>query len=231
MLPVLILAGGLGTRLGELAATIPKSLLDIAGEPFIFHQLRLLKRNEVEKVFICIGHMGDMIKETVGNGEKFGLNVYYSDDGKELLGTGGAIVNALPMLPDLFMVLYGDSYLDTNYRNIAKAFLYSGKVALMTVYKNQNQYDKSNVIFQHGLVSLYDKHQPNDLMHYIDYGICCFFKTVFKTSFGKKFDLASVLTELSAEGNLAGYEVHNRFFEIGSLQGKADLENYLARIQ
>jgi NDP-sugar pyrophosphorylase family protein len=147
MLPVVILAGGLATRLEGIAKDIPKALVPIAGEPFIFHQLRLLRDNGVEKAVVCIGHMGEQIKQAVGDGEAFGVSVKYSDDGPNQLGTGGALIKALPLVPDYFMILYGDSYLEVNYREAAKVFLYSGKLGLMTVYLNQNQYDKSNAIF------------------------------------------------------------------------------------
>jgi NDP-sugar pyrophosphorylase family protein len=227
MLPVVILAGGLATRLEELSKSVPKSLIQIKGEPFIFHQLRLLKKNEAEKIIFCLGHMGDQIEEVLGDGKEFGLEVKYSYDGPELLGTGGAIKNALPLLPDFFMILYGDSYLDINYREIAKAYLYSGKQGLMTIYRNKNLYEKSNVFFLNGEIKLYDKKTSDVNMEYVDYGISCLSKEVFKSWDKQNFDLADILTSLSIKKELAGYEVNERFYEIGSKAGIEDLENYL----
>ncbi|MDR2352986.1 MAG: NTP transferase domain-containing protein [Deltaproteobacteria bacterium] len=228
MLPVVILAGGLATRLGKLSEGTPKSLIDIQGEPFIFHQLRLLRHSGVEKVKILLGHLGEKIQNTVGTGENFGLEVTYSSDGPNPLGTGGAILNALPTLPGLFLILYGDSYLEVDYREVAKTFLYSGKLGLMTVYKNDNQFEKSNVIFQNNLVKLYDKNAQKDTMAYVDYGLICLTKEAIANWPKKKFDLSEVLTELSIKKELAGMEITNRFYEVGSLAGIEDLKKHLS---
>jgi NDP-sugar pyrophosphorylase family protein len=228
MLPVVILAGGLATRLGEMSDKTPKCLVPIAGEPFIFHQLRLLQRNGVEKVVICVGHLGNQVQDAVGDGSRFSLSVQYSDDGPKLLGTGGAIMKALPLVLDYFMILYGDAYLDIDYRDVAKKFLYSGKLGLMTVYHNHNKYATSNVIFDGKLVRIYDKIKNDSSMEYIDYGINCLAKESLSNRVIKQFDLGEVFTELSINKQLAGYEIHERFFEIGSLEGISDLESHLA---
>jgi NDP-sugar pyrophosphorylase family protein len=228
MLPVVILAGGQATRLGELSEKIPKCLVPIAGEPFIYHQLRLLQNHGVEKVVICVGHLGNQVKNAVGDGLKFGLSVQYSEDGPNLLGTGGALMKALPLVLDYFMILYGDAYLEIDYRDVAKSFLYSGKLGLMTVYHNQNQYASSNVIFDGKLVRVYDKiiHDPS--MEYIDYGINCLAKESLSERTVENFDLGEIFTELSINKQLAGYEVYERFYEVGSLEGIRDLEHHLA---
>jgi NDP-sugar pyrophosphorylase family protein len=231
MLPIAILAGGLATRLGFLSKDTPKSLIPINGDPFIFHQLKLLKKNGAEKIVLCLGHMGDKIKKAVGDGKNFGLKICYSYDGPVLLGTGGAIVNALPLLSDLFMIMYGDSYLDINLNDVAKEFMYSGKPGLMTVYKNQNLYDKSNVIYNNGIIELYRKNIADEKMDYVDYGISCFNKNVFTKKGKIKFDLSEILTELSILNELAGYEVNKRFYEIGSESGIAELENFLSNAE
>jgi NDP-sugar pyrophosphorylase family protein len=228
MLPVVILAGGLATRLGNLTKDTPKSLIPVSGEPFIFHQLRFLKSSGVEKVKVLLGHLGEKIKEAVGEGEAFGLSVTYSEDGPELLGTGGAIRKALPGLPDLFMILYGDSYLEVDYREIAKAFLYSGKLGLMTVYHNENRLENSNVIFQGGLVRLYDKVNHDKSMQYVDYGVSCLTKETIVDWPKTSFDLSEVFYDLAIRKELAGYEVKTRFYEIGSPSGIKDLERHLA---
>ncbi|MDR2443596.1 MAG: NTP transferase domain-containing protein, partial [Deltaproteobacteria bacterium] len=156
-LPIAILAGGLGTRLGDICRDKPKALVQVAGSPFIHHQLRLLKKNGFQNVVILAGYLGQMIEESVGDGSNFGLNVAYCFDWPELLGTGGALVKALPLLSDRFMVIYGDSYLDLDYHLVEKSFLNSGCPALMTVYLNNDNYDLSNVVFENNLIVLYDK--------------------------------------------------------------------------
>jgi NDP-sugar pyrophosphorylase family protein len=228
MLPVVILAGGLATRLGKISEKIPKSLISIAGEPFIFHQLRLLRKNGIERVVICVGHHGKQIIKAVGDGSAFGISVQYSEDGPKLLGTGGALVKALPLLMDYFMIVYGDSYLETDYREVAKNYLYSGKTGLMTVYLNEDRYDKSNVVFDGTLVRVYDKTLKAPSMTYIDYGLNCLSKDALSGRKASNFDLAEVFTHLSLKKELAGYEVKDRFYEIGSIQGIKDLEQHFA---
>lgn len=215
--------------MGELTAKMPKSLLPVAGEPFIHHQLRLLKGKGVDKVVLCVGHLGGMIKEAVGDGTRFGLEVLYSDDGPVPLGTGGALLKALGLLPDYFMVLYGDSYLEVDYREVAKRFLYSGKPALMTVFHNQNRYDRSNVLFDGELVRIYDKASKDPAMEYVDYGLNCLSGGALAEPPAGAFDLGQVFAQLSLKGELAGFEVRERFFEIGSLAGLGDLERHLGR--
>ncbi len=228
MLPVAILAGGLATRLRPITQTIPKALIEVAGKPFIAHQLQYLQLQGVTSIVLCIGYLGEMIQDFVGNGSKWGLEVSYSLDGPTLLGTGGALKQALPMLGENFFVLYGDSYLPINYANVQKAFLDSGKLGLMTVLENKNQWDRSNVEFAFGKLIEYNKKDINSRMHYIDYGLgalrAC---ALSRHSTDKPFDLSKVYNELSKQGQLAGYEVFDRFYEIGSTQGIADTQTYL----
>ncbi|MDR1314330.1 MAG: NTP transferase domain-containing protein [Deltaproteobacteria bacterium] len=228
MLPVAILAGGLATRLGAVAKDTPKSLVEVAGKPFIFHQLELLKRSGVEKVVVCAGHLGQKLQRAVEGEGDLGLEVRFSFDGPKPLGTGGAIRKALPLLADLFIILYGDSYLELDYREVAKAFLYSGKLALMAVYRNTGRWDRSNVVYDKGVVRLYDKNADGVEMHYIDYGVSCMTKEAIASWPDASFDLAEVLTKLSVSKELAGFEASQRFFEIGSPAGIADLEKHLA---
>jgi NDP-sugar pyrophosphorylase family protein len=229
-LPIIILAGGLGTRLGQLSQKTPKALMPVADEPFIFHQLRLLKDNSLEKVIICAGYLGERIEEAVGDGRKFGLNVDYSYDWPNLLGTGGAIRLATQKLEEPFMVLYGDSYLDLDYQGVARAFLSSQKPALMTVYHNEGKYDRSNVIFEAGVIRLYDKKNPDPAMKYIDYGLSCLTRDIIADGpVEEVFDLAEIMTKLSRQGDLAGFEVKTRFHEIGSPESLAELDAFLRR--
>ena len=136
MLPVAILAGGLGTRLYPLTERVPKALIEVNGEPFLAHQLRLLRARGIQRVVLCIGQHGERIREYAGDGAQFGLQVEYSEDGPALLGTAGALRHALPLLGDAFFVLYGDSYLPCSYRDVADAFHAAGQPGLMTVYRN-----------------------------------------------------------------------------------------------
>ena len=143
MLPVAILTGGLATRLRPITKSIPKALIEVAGKPFIAHQLQYLRLQGITSVILCTGYLGEMIQNFVGNGSNWDLEVNYSSDGSILLGTGGALKRALPRLGENFFVLYGDSYLPINYVNVQKAFIDSGKLGLMTVLHNKNQFSHS----------------------------------------------------------------------------------------
>jgi len=227
MLPVAILAGGLATRLRPITETIPKALVDVAGKPFIVRQLSYLREQGVRRVVLCIGYLGDMVRDVVGIGESFGLEVSYSEDGPNLLGTGGALATAIPLLGDDFFVLYGDSFLPVNFSAVQVAYERSKQPALMTVLKNQNQWDKSNVLFVNGRLHEYNKREPRAEMTYIDYGLGVVSASVMKQGpVGQSFDLADVYQDLSLQGQLAGLEVHERFYEIGSHTGLKETEDY-----
>lgn len=226
--PVAILAGGLATRLRPITEKIPKALLEVAGRPFIHHQLKLLKARGLSRVVVCAGYLGGMIRDQVGNGHSFGLEVSYSFDGDRLLGTGGALKKALPLLGPAFFVLYGDSYLTCDYLTVQKTFEASGCQGLMTVYRNEGRYDASNVAFENGRITVYDKTSQTDRLKYIDYGLGMLKARVFeKTPAQEPFDLASLYQGLSAAGDLAGYETPERFYEIGSKEGWAELDGLL----
>jgi len=227
-IPVAILAGGLATRLRPITEKIPKSLVPVAGKPFLAHQLELLRLRGIRRAVVCTGHLGEMIQHDFGDGAAFGVRLDYSFDGPKLLGTGGAIKRALPLLDDEFFVLYGDSYLPVEYHPIAEFFRRSGKPGCMTVYHNQGRYDTSNVVFRNGEIAVYDKRSRVPEMQYIDYGLSLFKAPVFNSyTSGQTFDLAEVMDKLVHEKQLAGYEVRERFYEMGSPAGLAELESLL----
>lgn len=227
---VAILAGGLATRLRPITEKIPKSLVPVAGKPFLTHQLALLKKQGLRRVVLCVGHLGEMIQADYGNGAALGMELDYSFDGPKLLGTGGAIKQALPKLGRQFFVLYGDSYLPVEYQPVAACFECSGKLGLMTVYRNEGRYDTSNVVFRNGEIAVYDKKARLPEMQHIDYGLSVFQASVFEAWPAEKpFDLAEVMQELVASRQLAGCEVSDRFYEIGSPAGLAELEARLGK--
>ena len=229
-LPVAVLAGGKATRLYPLTETIPKSLVDVAGRPFIFYQLDVLRRNGIEHVVICAGYLGERIREVLGDGSRMGLCIDYVFDGPVLLGTGGALRRALPALGEAFFVLYGDSFLEVDYGQVETVFHNSGKLGLMTVYENSGNWDRSNVIFRNGNIVRYDKKNPTPDMSYIDYGLGVLTKKAFDDEpAGQFFDLANVYRRLLERGQLAGFEVQQRFYEIGSPEGLAETRAYLAQ--
>jgi NDP-sugar pyrophosphorylase family protein len=226
MLPVAILAGGLGTRLYPVTERIPKALVEINGEPFLAHQLRLLRARGIERVVLCIGQHGERIREYAGDGARFGLEIDFSPDGPVLLGTAGAVRNALPLLGDAFFVLYGDSYLPCSYRDVEQAFRAAGKRGLMTVYRNEGRWDTSNVEYADGRILAYDKANRTNRMQHIDYGLGVFKAAAFAGS--QHADLAGLYRDLLSRDKLAAFEIHERFYETGSFEGINELASYLA---
>ncbi|MGH9343970.1 MAG: nucleotidyltransferase family protein [Terriglobia bacterium] len=227
-MPAVILAGGLATRLWPLTEKIPKALVEVAGQPFLSHQLGLLKRREIERVVLCVGHLGEKIREYFGDGSAFGIRVDYSFDGPALLGTAGAIRKALSLLPEEFFVLYGDSYLNCDYNAVGTAFRNSGLSGLMTIYRNNGLYEKSNVEYDGGRILRYDKQNRTSAMRYVDYGLGAFSRSVFSNIPAEQVcDLATVYQALLQAQELAAFEVHERFYEIGSGSGLRDTAEFL----
>jgi NDP-sugar pyrophosphorylase family protein len=225
--PVCILAGGLGTRLGPAVAETPKPLLPVAGRPFLFHQLELLRRFSAERVVLSVGYLGDQIREAVGDGADFGLDVRYCEDGPVPIGTAGAIRKALPLLGDRFLVLYGDTYLKIDYADFDRKAAACGFPAMMAVLRNEGRWDTSNAEFADGRVR-YDKFHPDTGMHYIDYGLSSLTQAALGMCASDAPDLATVFSCLSQARQLAGYEARQRFYEIGTPDALAETSAYFA---
>jgi len=220
---VVILAGGLATRLKPLTDAVPKSLVDIAGRPFLARQLDLLKRGGVTDIVLCVGHLGEMIEERFGDGRDFGVHLSYSYETKRLLGTAGALKNARHLLRDPFMVMNGDSYLTLDFSALMSYFKDKAVAGLMTVYRNEDRYDRSNVAVANGMVVRYSKKEKTPDMVYIDYGASVFQKSVLDSvPENEPYDLAAVYEELITRHHLSAFEVRQRFYEIGSPAGLAE---------
>jgi NDP-sugar pyrophosphorylase family protein len=229
LLTVAILAGGRATRLGPMTEIVPKSLLELNGEPFAVHQLRLLQAKGIRRVVLCVGHLGVLVQRAIGNGAALDLEVDYSFDGPALLGTAGAIKNALPMLGDSFFVMYGDSYLSCDYGDIAGTFESAGMLGLMTVFRNEGKWDTSNVEFDAGKIVAYSKTDRTPRMRYIDYGLGVFRAEAFQgLPGGKPCDLSEIYVDLLRRKQLAAFEVRERFYEIGSPAGLRETSEFLA---
>ena len=228
--PVTILAGGLATRLRLATDKIPKALLSVAGEPFLIHQLRLLHSEGFRKIVLCVGYLGEMVEGKIGDGKRLGLQIDYSFDWPTLLGTGGAVKHAISRLGEEFLVIYGDSYMPVDYAAIVEAFVLNEKPALMTVFENEGRWDASNVWFEAGEIHRYDKKVRTPQMRHIDYGISILTAEVFANfADNVPFDVADLYSRLVSEKQMAAYEVKQRFYEIGSAQGLAELDALLRK--
>jgi NDP-sugar pyrophosphorylase family protein len=242
-----------------LTERVPKVLLDVAGRPFAEHQLRLLRDSGITDVVFCVGFLGEMVEQTLGDGSRYGVSIKYSYDGDTLCGTGGALIRALPLLGDAFLIMYGDSYLDCDYAAVARTFVESRKLGLMAVIRNEGRWDKSNVLFDNGNIVRYDKKNRTSDMLYIDYGLGALRRDALDPWCGAAsggadapvrprgerratrggpdegvrpseavLDLADVYHALSLRNELAGFEMHDRFYEIGSPEGLRETDEYIS---
>jgi NDP-sugar pyrophosphorylase family protein len=224
--PVCILAGGLGTRLGERVRDTPKPLLEVAGEPFLMHQLRLLAEHGADEVVLCVGYRGEQIESRIGS-ERLGIHIQYSFDTPALDGTLGAIRRALPILGDRFLVLYGDTYLRIDYADVASVWRESDLPAVMSVLRNEGRWDTSNVRYGDGRVLAYDKQAPSPDMQWIDYGLGGLTVDALTVVSDDESDLANLYQRLAALDSLCGYEATERFYEIGTPAGLNEADAFL----
>lgn len=222
---IIIMAGGLGTRLGRAYENTPKSLIRIMGKPFLQYQVELLRESGIRNIVLCIGHLGSQVKAYFGSGEKFGVNILYSEEGEKLLGTGGALKKAAPLLEDSFFLMWGDSYLLLDYQHVWRKFIEAPGEGLMVVYRNDNLRVKSNVIVKNGRVVLYDKWKTAPDMVYIDNGLSVFNKSLLEEIPSRRvYAVENIFKKWSEEGRLAAYETEQKFYEIGSLAGLKEFE-------
>ncbi|MDP8236492.1 MAG: sugar phosphate nucleotidyltransferase [Candidatus Erginobacter occultus] len=224
----MILAGGLGTRLASVQPDLPKAMVEVAGRPFLEFQLGLLRKNGVRDIVLCVGHLSERIESYFRDGSRFGVRISYSRETGELLGTGGALRQALPLLKPKFLLLYGDSYLEVDYQSIFSYFSQVDEPVLMTVFRNDNRWVKSNVIFRNGAVTVFDKKARDRGMTYLDYGLSVFSRDILDEMPARTpFSLDILYRRLAAAGRLAGLEVYRRFYEIGTPKGLEELRRYL----
>lgn len=217
---MVILAGGLGTRLRPLTSEVPKALIPIGGKPFLHHQIDLLKRRGIRDIVLCIGHLGDRVKDYFGDGRWLGVRIKYSEEESQLLGTAGAIKNAEPLLRDEFFLMYGDSYLMIDYREVMRYFRRFDRLGLMVVWRNVDRFERSNVMVEGNLVTAYNKDQKSPDMVYINYGLSVLRKEALAfIPAGRPFSQEDFYQILIDQGELLTFEVEQRFYEIGSPKG------------
>ena len=240
---VAVMMGGVGSRLGDIVASCPKPLLPVGKSlppleqtgrpdlckqdsvPFFEYELRLLITAGFRKFLFCTGYLSSEIEDYFGDGEKFDVNITYQKDAADsdgnaiLLGTGGALRNAYDKLEEDFLLVYADSFMDIDYREVVYRYHEAkkdGALSLMTLLRNDGRFDSSNVVFCDGQLKLYDKENPLPEMNHIDYGVNMFSRSVLDDyNIGEKFDLSVIQHRLSVEGRLAGLVVTRRFYEIG----------------
>jgi len=205
---------------------VPKPLLPVAGRPFVEHQLELLKSHGAQRIVFAVDYLGEQFEATLGDGRRLGLELSYVHDGPEPAGTAGAVRQALPLLSNEFLVLYGDTYLRVDYADVARVFRDSGLPALMTVLHNRDRLERSNAVFRDGRVLAYDKESPPPEAEWIDYGLLAFRRPALEGE--GPSDLADVNRDFAAAGQLAGYKATERFYDIGTPEALAETERFLS---
>jgi NDP-sugar pyrophosphorylase family protein len=229
-LQAVILAGGLGTRLGRLTRTVPKPMVLVDGKPFVEYEIALLRANGVDDLVLCVGYLGEVIEEHLGDGRGFGVRIRYAYDGPELLGPAGALKRAAPLLQDSFFVTYGDAYLRADYRKIMSRLLESGALGLMTVYKNDDRHGKSDLVVKGGCVVRYDKNSRVRGMKWINFGVSALRKQALRAiSPGGYCGEEEFYGELIGRRELLAYAVRRRFYEIGTPAALGEFERFISR--
>lgn len=225
---IVVLCGGLATRLGNLSKTIPKSMMKINEKPFLEHQIENLKKNEIYDIVLCVGHLSEKIKNYFGDGKKFDVNIKYSHDGDKLLGPMGAVKNAESLLEDNFFIMYGDSYLSLDFKKVHSFFIKESKLGLMVVYKNYDKFDKSNLIVKNNMIRAYGDNNRTKEMIYIDYGTSILRKKsleiIPKDSY---FSIGQFFIKLIERNELLAFEADKRFYHIGNPESLEELRNYI----
>ncbi|HYB22423.1 MAG TPA: NTP transferase domain-containing protein [Solirubrobacteraceae bacterium] len=225
--PVCILAGGLGTRLGARVRDTPKPLLEVAGEPFLVHQLRLLARHGAREAVLCVGYLGELIESRIG-AARFGIDIRYSFDAPGLEGTLGAVRRALPLLGERFLVVNGDTYLPADYAAAARAWRESALPALMCVLHNEDRHEPSNAQYADGRVLSYEKPAVRDGLAWIDAGLGGFERELLERTVPCERELSGLYAHLADVGLLCGFEASERYYEIGTLAALAETDRFLS---
>ncbi len=227
---IVILCGGLATRLRPLTEKIPKSMVKIGEKPFLEHQIELLKKGGISDIILCIGYKGEQIKKYFGSGDNFGVKISYSSDEDKPLGTGGAIKKAEGLLDDVFLVMYGDSYLPFDFQKAIRFFDGFDKLGMMAVFKNLNKYEPSNVEIENDLVKNYSKEAKTEKMEYIDYGVSIFKKEALNfIPENQLYDLSQLHKTLIEKNQLLAYPAEKRFYQIGSFEGLEEFKKYIKK--
>jgi N-acetyl-alpha-D-muramate 1-phosphate uridylyltransferase len=224
-----MLAGGLGTRVASLTGGVtPKTLLDVAGRPFLDRRIEDLLAEGVHQVIVLAGHGAAQLRQHIDAAD-FGMEVVTIAEGSRLLGTGGAIAAALGQLPDSFWVTYADTFLQAPMAEIEELFDASGAVGLMTVLRNEDRWQRSNADVAGGLVAAYEKGAPPGTFPYIDYGLLLFRREAFTgIGPGARADLSDVVGPLIHAGDLAAFEVTEPFHDIGTPAALEETARWIA---
>jgi NDP-sugar pyrophosphorylase family protein len=225
-----ILAGGLGTRLRPLTETVPKALIPVKGRPFVDYQLDLLRENDIDDFVFCVGHLGKTVQRHLGNGSAYGCRIRYSYDGPRLLGPAGALKHSERFVRDLFFVTYGDAYLRAPYGEIMETLVTSGKLAVMSVYRNENRFGKSDIVIKGDAVVRYDKKKRAEGMDWINYGVTALRKGALALiPEGVFWDEEAFYGSLIERKELLAFEVRKRFYEIGTPASLSEFEAFIEK--
>jgi NDP-sugar pyrophosphorylase family protein len=227
-----ILAGGLGTRLGDLTRHLPKPMVPVAGRPYLEHQLAELRHQGITDILLLTGYLGDRIEAHFGDGCRFGVRVRYSRE-RTPQGTGGALRDASGLLAEEFLLIYGDSFLPIDYREVVRRLADDpAAVGVAVVYDNtESTTVPNNIALEAGYVSRYDKDGPRTPeLRYVEAGVLAFRRCVvdFLPGGGPVSLEKEVYPALVSWRLLLGFVTRQRFFDIGTPDRLAVIERVLA---
>lgn len=227
---IVIMAGGMGTRLRPLTYEIPKPMVVVGGKPYLYYQLKYLQKFGYTDVLILIGYLGHYIQDYFKDGDDLGLNISYSIE-NEPLGTGGALKGAQSLLQEVFMLIYGDSFLPIDLKNLENSFNYSSMAGMVVVYDNRENTDvTSNIaVDAQDTILKYKKNSNDHDLNYVDAGISIFNKNVCDLIPDKKKKSLEeeIFPSLVEQRKLFAYITNQRFYDIGNIQRLSVFENYI----
>lgn len=223
-----IVAGGLGTRLRPITYEVPKSMVRVNGKPFLEHQIQRLESGGIKTLLLCIGYLGEQIREYFGDGSRFGVNIKYSVEEKPL-GTGGALKNAEKELEKEFILLNGDTVTQVDYKKLMEIHKSSGKTGLVLLYDNSERIAANNIsLGKDGLVTAYSKKSSIGMTH-VDAGVYVFNKKVLSLiPKNRKVSLeAEIFPKLIKQKELLGCKTKQRFYDMGTPERLKKMEEIL----
>jgi len=222
---IVVLCGGKGTRIKTVSKNVPKSLIKVKGKPFLEYKLNKLEKFDFKNLYLCTGYKSYQIKKFIKK-RKNKLNTNICNDGKELLGTGGAIKKIINKLSKFFFVTYGDIYDQINYELMLKEYKKKKLPVMMSIIKNKNKLYVNNVDIIDNKFIFYNKKGANFFFDFIDYGVIIFKKKIFTEIKEKKFQLEDLIHNLSLRRQISFYVEKKNFYEIGSIDGLKNFNNF-----
>ena len=229
-----ILAGGFGKRMGDLANKIPKPMIEIKNKPLLEHQIELFKKYKIRELLICVHHLPKKIMDYFEDGSEFGVHIRYSME-EDAMGTAGALKLAEDFFDERAIVMYGDNFTDMNLDNFAKFHAEKKSFAAIALHKKKITEKSSSAVIMGNdsrITKFIERPDENNKINelkkfssefrYVNAGIYIIEPEIMSFIPKKKFDFGCDLFPLLLEKNknIYGYPIpENEIYrEIGTLE-------------